>query len=199
MEVVLETFCYEIKSKLNEKDVIINKLNEIHDSKNLEIEKLKNQLVESNRAKQSLTDEITNLNKVSLLKSIHLKYDKVKNKNNILKKQLEHYKNKLNTTCVSAHFNIPVETSVDLEEISSEASNSSTIENNFTTSNTEKTEDSESEEEVDVDLIKIKNRYYYQEEGDDEKIIYKAIKIKKGDYDVGDRIGILVNGFIKKD
>lgn len=199
MEVVLETFCNEIKSKINEKDTIINKLNEIHDSKNLEIENLKNQLVESNGAKQDLVDEITNLNKVSLLKSIHLKYDKVKNNNNILKKQLEHYKNKLNATCVSAHFILPLETSSDLEEFSSEVSNFSTIEKNLTTTNIDRDEDSESDEEVDVELIKIKKRYYYCEDSGDEKIIYKSVKIKKGDYDVGDRIGILVDGILQKD
>ena len=72
------------------------------------------------------------------------------------------------------------------------------LKENTITSSDEET-DWESEEEVDVELIKIKKRYYYCEQSEDEKIIYKAIKIKKGDYDVGDRIGLMIDGKLIKD
>ena len=63
----------------------------------------------------------------------------------------------------------------------------------------EGTEEVEEEEvEVEVELVKINRRYYYVEDSD-TKIVYKAIKIKKGEYDIGDKLGYLKDNKIIKD
>ena len=66
-------------------------------------------------------------------------------------------------------------------------------------SETEGKNEDEDFEEIDVELIKIKKRFYYSELSGGETIIYKAIKIKKGEYELGDKIGFLKNNKLIKD
>ena len=63
----------------------------------------------------------------------------------------------------------------------------------------EDSDETEDFEEITVELVKIKSRFYYTETANNEVVVYKAIKIKKGEYDVGDKIGVLVNNKIVKD
>lgn len=60
--------------------------------------------------------------------------------------------------------------------------------------------DEETDEEVELELLKINNKFYYVTPLDNDiRDIYKAIKINKDEYDVGNFIGIYENGIIVKE
>lgn len=114
-----------------------------------------------------LKEEAINLNKVSLLKNIHKKYDSLKNKYEVRGKRLDYYKNKVGS-------NISV-TELATDELEEKDAQCKLAQRN---------------EEVNVELIKIKKkRYYIEDIAEDVRNVYAAIKVKKGDYDVGDLVG----------
>ena len=106
-EVVLNTFKAaqeersELGTKLKQKDLEIQNLLDTITSLNISNSELINKtntLLTKNKELESknteISEELTNFNKVSLLKNIHIKYDKMKNKNEVLKKRVNYYKKK---------------------------------------------------------------------------------------------------------
>ncbi len=187
------------KEIIREKDLKIENLNKKYETLQEKFDKLEKKNID-------LQDELTNLNKVSLLKNLHVKYDKIKHRNKVLNQRVAFYKNKLLKNDIKMEDTIDL-TSSQFDVISNkESEKSQTVDLTETKAEIrvkiEKTED-ESElsedEEVNVELKKIKKRFYYIDSDGDEAVVYKAIKIKKGEYDVGDRIGILISGNILKD
>ena len=125
-EVILNTFKNEqeerreLGMKLKQKDVEIKNLLETIINLKTSNSDLINKsitLVTKNKELESkhteISEELTNFNKVSLLKNIHMKYDKMKNKNEVLKKRVNYYKKK-------ALSQISKEDIIDLTSISSE-------------------------------------------------------------------------------
>jgi len=235
MESIYNNFLTELtqlensyKTKISETNNIIkNKDKELLTYKN-NIDIMDNEIHQLNKTIEDLKEEINNFNKVSLLRKLHIKYDKLNHKNTVLQKRINHYKNKLLKN------NIHLDETIDLTNIPDDKDNEDKPKqkqkkvsiNNKTTLKTEiivKKEkikdtidlvkekknmvDSETEgknededfEEIDVELIKIKKRFYYSELSGGETIIYKAIKIKKGEYELGDKIGFLKNNKLIKD
>ena len=190
------------------KELNIHNLNE-------DYSKLNQKLAELEQSNADLREELLNLSNVSLLKKMHIKLDKLKHTNTVLKKRLKFYKVKcenhhthsthyLEKSLSSSELNTELNTktnenilNVDLDKASKseKASQQHTIDGNE--SNDEEDEEDE-EDEVVVELIKIKRRYYYSEHSGEVNNIYKAIKIKKGDYDLGDLVGTLVDGKLVK-
>lgn len=236
MESIYNNFLIELKQlEKNYRDQISNSGNIIK-NKDTEIltykEKCNTLDIEIARLNEKITDlteEANNFNKVSLLRKLHVKYDKVNHKNSVLKKRVNYYKNKLLKNNIHMDETIDLTklldedtTDKDIESVKSSAIKQTTVikkevvvkkekitETQEEVKKIEKKTDlkdtpvSESEEEdfeeVDVELIKIKKRFYYSEVNDNETVIYKATKIKKGEYDLGDRLGILVDNKLVKD
>ena len=191
----------ELRIKKKEED--IEKHKQTHSNLESEISSLINKNIE-------LQEDMENFNKVSLLKNIHSKYDKLKHKNDVLKKRVNFYKNKLvkndlysedtiDLTSNSFDNETELEPNKDIIEIKSEL-NKVDVEKEVHVKEelVEDKEESDDFEEITVELMKIKRRFYYIEKTDEEIIVYKAIKIKKGDYEVGNKIGTLVNDKIVK-
>lgn len=260
-EVILNTFKNEqeerreLGMKLKQKDVEIKNLLETIINLKTSNSDLINKsitLVTKNKELESkhteISEELTNFNKVSLLKNIHMKYDKMKNKNEVLKKRVNYYKKKalnqiskediIDLTSISSEqddiVNIILSTeeyktndsikkdvvikkeTIDItnegEGVKEEKCNVSDGVDKLEKNNEkevdvgeeedvgEEVEEEEvgEEEEVEVELVKINRRYYYVEDSD-TKIVYKAIKIKKGEYDIGDKLGYLEDDKIIKD
>ena len=195
------TYKNEISNKNNiikDKNVELNSFKENNNILKLEITQLNDKLLE-------LTEELKNFNKVSLLRKLHVKYDKINHKNTVLKQRVNYYKNKLLKNNIYLEETVDLTNKHDLEDKSSKLpkEDCSVVEITIKKEKDlaiEVSDDPEDFEEIAVDLIKIKKRFYYSEHIDDGTIIiYKAIKIKKGDYDVGDRIGILLDNKLVKD
>ena len=258
-EVVLKTFNDEVdkvnnlEKKIKQKDLEIkNLLGKITslETTNLDLINkadtlsIKNKDLESKNAE--ISDEITNLNKVSLLKNMHLKYDKMKNKNEVLKKRINYYKKKalnqiskediVDLTSISSEqddivniilsteeegkvdnsmkkdfvikkekTDIIKEEELDKEDLgninegeSKKDKGKGDIEGDEEENEVENEVEEYDEDEVEVELVKINRRYYYVEDSD-AKTVYKAIKIKKGEYDIGDKLGYLKDNKIIKD
>ena len=222
----MESICSDLRLKLEahgqQQDDKRIQLNKLIIEKDLHIRvltddytSLSNKISELERINGDLQEELVNLSKVSLLKKMHSKFDKLTHSNTVLKKRLKFYKLK----CEKSHLAIAgeikhtpaaefrkkptVAESVELE--------APLVKNNFGiddgkcllatpphSNDGDVDSDSDGENEIVVELIKIKRRYYYSEDSDGTNNIYKAIKIKKGDYDVGDLVGTLVDGKLIK-
>jgi len=220
----MESICSELRLKLEahgqQQDDKRIQLNKLIIEKDLHIRvltddyaSLRNKISELERINGDLQEELVNLSKVSLLKKMHSKFDKLTHSNTVLKKRLKFYKLK----CEKSHLAIAGEIKHTQDvEFSKKPTVSESVEleaplvkNNFgidgekcllakTPHSNDGDSDSNEENEIVVELIKIKRRYYYSEDSDGTNNIYKAIKIKKGDYDVGDLVGTLVDGKLIK-
>ena len=183
------------KEQIKERDSKLEKM----DKKTISLQQNFDKLEKKNK---DLQEELTNLNKVSLLKSMHVKYDKLKHRNGVLKQRVAFYKRKLLKNDVKMDDTIDL-TSSEFDVISQKDPEKPKVIDLSKIKvkkepNQEEVEISD-DEEINVELKKIKKRFYYIDSDGGEVVVYKAIKIKKGEYDVGDRIGILLDGKIVKD
>ena len=206
MDLVLENFCGEIMSNVNQKQEVIDKLHELSNSKDLEIKDLESTILKITDENDSLKKKLEELNSIKLVKtskkkSSTKKSSKKKKTTNSPKVELETNtieEQEVVTAATPEKVELETNTTEEQEVVTAAPPEKVELKENILSSSDEET-DEESEEEVDVELIKIKKRYYYCEQTEDENIIYKAIKIKKGGYDVGDRIGLMVDGKLIKD
>jgi len=230
MENIYNNFLIELKKLENSYKASISNANNIIKNKDVELDTYKNQtnildieIVGLNDKITELMEELNNFNKVSLLRKLHVKYDKLNHKNTVLKKRVNYYKNKLLKNNIHLDETIDLTNDEDIASVKSPTVKEKAVIKKDAVVKKEQTvkeesvkkdavikkidipdvsvSESEEEdfEEISVELIKIKKRFYYSEISDEKTIIYKAIKLKKGEYDVGDRLGILVDNKLVKD
>jgi len=176
-----ETVSFEQRLKCKDED--IERLNAIILEKDKEIKRL-------TINEKKLTEDYEDFTKVSLLKTAHKKYDKVVKKNSVLLLINEKYKKEvenLKTKVYNKVGNIDKNITIKVEEIK---------DNHAPKLIEEQTEDTD--EEVELELLKIKRKYYYATPtNNDVRELYAALKIRKNEYDVGEYVGEYSSGIIR--
>tara|TARA_B110000208_G_scaffold189540_1_gene251304 strand:+ start:16833 stop:17600 length:768 start_codon:yes stop_codon:yes gene_type:complete len=214
----LETKQTTSLNELNELPMLYNDISEQHDK---QIKEYISKLDSLEKNNIELKQELENFNNVSLLKKLHIKLDKLTNENSVLTQKINKLTNensvltqKIKTTKKTTNeicqelLNEPLKKYISLEiksdHIPETLSNDNQIipVDNVNTNETEDNNDevsdnAEDSDDEEVTLKKINKRYYYITETEPIKV-YKALKISKGNYDIGKYMGIFVNDKIIK-
>ena len=200
----LETKQTTSLNELNELPMLYNDISEQHDK---QIKEYISKLDSLEKNNIELKQELENFNNVSLLKKLHIKLDKLTNENSVLTQKIKTTKKTTNEICQEL-LNEPLKKYISLEiksdHIPETLSNDNQIipVDNVNTNETEDNNDevsdnAEDSDDEEVTLKKINKRYYYITETEPIKV-YKALKISKGNYDIGKYMGIFVNDKIIK-
>ena len=197
----------QIELLLNQVLILYKKNLEAYVDKIKHIHLLEDKNTIQKNSNEELQNEIDNLHKVSLLKSLHKKLDTKNNHIRILEIQIEHFKKVIGEQ--KQRINSLKNTNKQLGEI--EKHTEEKTENVDEDENLDNKEDEGEDEDVEdnnelkdeddeeVDLIKIKNKFYYITENNSRKNfqeVYEAIKDGDGEYDIGDYIGIFKNNVL---